>query len=79
MLWGDHWQQPCLVLLAHHGHRYSRQQLYNWKTGKRRVPEYIEKILIDEKRARGSCPLPAVLIVFRKAESSDEGQEREDG
>jgi hypothetical protein len=44
-LWGDHWQQPCQALLAKHGHRYSRQQLWNWKTGNRRVPEHVELIL----------------------------------
>ncbi len=44
-LWGDHWQRPCLDLLAEHRHRYSRQQLWNWKKGHRRVPEFIEMIL----------------------------------
>ena len=34
-----------------HGHRYSRQQFRNCKNGDRRVPEYIEKILMDEKKA----------------------------
>jgi hypothetical protein len=51
-LWGDHWQQPCLELLARHGYNYTRQQLWNFKTGNRRVPEHVEKILLDEKRAR---------------------------
>jgi hypothetical protein len=54
-LWGDHWQKPCLELLARHGFRYSRQQLRNWKNGDRRVPEYIEEILMDEKKARRSA------------------------
>jgi hypothetical protein len=54
-LWGDHWQRPCLALLAQHGHRYSRQQLYNWKTGKRRVPEHVELILAGERKARKSA------------------------
>jgi hypothetical protein len=47
-LWGDHWQQPCLQLLAQHGHRYSRQQLWNWKTGNRTVPEDVGLILERE-------------------------------
>jgi len=51
-LWGDHWQKLCQALLARHGHRYSRQQLWNWKAGKRKVPEHVEKILLDEKSRR---------------------------
>jgi hypothetical protein len=54
-LWGDHWQKPCLELLAQHGHHLTRQTLWNWKTGKSPVPEYIEKILLEEKRARKSA------------------------
>ncbi|MFO0892066.1 MAG: hypothetical protein U0790_23380 [Isosphaeraceae bacterium] len=50
MLWGDHWQQPCLALLAKHGHRYTRQTLWNWKTGKTPVPEFIEVILTGEAK-----------------------------
>jgi hypothetical protein len=46
-LWGDHWRQPCLQLLGKHGHRYSRQQLYNWKTGNSPVPEYVELLLAN--------------------------------
>jgi len=38
-----------------HGHRYSRQQFRNCKNGDRRVPEYIEKILMDEKKARNAA------------------------
>jgi hypothetical protein len=53
-LWGDHWQQPCIAYLAQHGHRYSRQQLWNWKTGNSPVPESVELILANEKKARGS-------------------------
>jgi hypothetical protein len=41
-------------LLARHGHHYSRQQLWNWKTGNSPVPESVEKILLDEKKARKS-------------------------
>jgi hypothetical protein len=52
ILWGDHWQQPCRDLLAEHDHRYSRQQLWNWKTGNRRVPEHVELILLKERKAR---------------------------
>lgn len=52
MLWGDHWQQPCLQLLARHGHRYSRQQLWNFKTGNWRVPEHVELILEGERKAQ---------------------------
>jgi hypothetical protein len=55
MLWGDHWQKPCLELLARHGHRYSRQQLWNWKTGNSPVPEHVELILAEERRARKSA------------------------
>jgi hypothetical protein len=33
----------------------TRQTLWNWKTGKSPVPEYIEKILMDEQRARRSA------------------------
>ena len=51
-LYGDHWQQPLDVLLAKHGHRHSHQQFRNWKNGERRVPEYIQKILMDDRKAR---------------------------
>ena len=54
-LWGDHWQQPCMQLLANHGHDYSRQQLWNWKTGNSPVPEHVELILAEERRARKSA------------------------
>jgi hypothetical protein len=47
-LWGDHRQQPCLQLLAKHGHRYSRQQLWNWKTGNSPVPGHVGLILAEE-------------------------------
>jgi hypothetical protein len=53
-LWDDHWQQPCLALLAEHGHRYSRQQLWNWKRGNSPVPEHVALILNNEKKARKS-------------------------
>jgi hypothetical protein len=52
-LWGDRWQQPCLELLAQHGHRYTRQTLWNWKTENRPVPEHFKLILMNEKR--GEC------------------------
>jgi hypothetical protein len=42
-------------LLAKHGHRYSRQQLWNWKTGNSPVPEHIELILAEERKARKSA------------------------
>jgi hypothetical protein len=51
-LWGNHWQQPYLRLLGEHGHRYTRQTLWNWKTGKTPVPEHVEVILEGERRAR---------------------------
>lgn len=51
-LWGDHWQQPCMELLAKHGHHYGRQQLWNWKKGNSPVPEYVELILKNERMAR---------------------------
>ena len=54
-LWGDHWQQPLDDLLKQHGHTYSRQQLRNWKNGDRRVPEQIELILTNERKARKSA------------------------
>jgi hypothetical protein len=54
-LWGDHWQKPCLELLARHGHRYSRQQLRNWKTGNSPVQEHVEIILAEERKARKSA------------------------
>ncbi len=38
-----------------HGNRYSRQQFRNCKNGDRSVPEYIEKILMDEKKARNAA------------------------
>jgi hypothetical protein len=44
-----------LQLLAKHGHRYSRQQLWNFKTGNRRVPEHVELILTEEQTARKSA------------------------
>jgi hypothetical protein len=52
MLWGDHWQQPCRELLAEHGHRYSRQQLWNLKTDNSPVPEHVELILAEERKRR---------------------------
>jgi hypothetical protein len=55
ILWGDHWQKPCRELLARHGHRYSRQQLWNWKTGNSPVSKHVELILADERRARKSA------------------------
>jgi hypothetical protein len=54
-LWGDHWQQPCLQLLAKHGHHLTRQTLWNWKTGKTTVPEYVDVILAKERKARKSA------------------------
>jgi hypothetical protein len=45
----------CRDLLAEHGHCYSRQQLWNWKTGKRRVREHVELILTNERKARKSA------------------------
>jgi hypothetical protein len=54
-LWGDHWQQPCLALLAQHGHHPTRQTLWNWKTGKTPVPEHVEVILVTERKARKSA------------------------
>lgn len=50
LVWGDHWQQPCLAYLASHGHQYSRQQLWNWKTGKRRVPGHIADLLKEARQ-----------------------------
>jgi hypothetical protein len=47
--WGDHWQQPCLALLARHGHHYTRQTLWNWKVGNTPVPEHVELILERER------------------------------
>jgi hypothetical protein len=58
-LWGDHWIQPCQALLAKHGHHPTRQTLWNWKTGKTPVPEYVEVILISERKARKSASYPA--------------------
>lgn len=52
LLWGDHWQKPCLAFLAKHGHHYTRQTLWNWKTGKRRVPEHVEELLENERKAK---------------------------
>jgi hypothetical protein len=54
-LWGDHWIKPCQALLARHGHRISRHQLWNYKKGNSPVPEYVELILLDEERARESA------------------------
>jgi hypothetical protein len=51
-LWGDHWIQPCQAFLAEHGKTISRQQLYNYKTGKTPLPEYVEKLLVDEQKNR---------------------------
>ena len=51
-LWGDRWQQPCLQLLTAHGHRYTRQTLWNWKTGNSPVPEHVELILTNEMNAQ---------------------------
>jgi hypothetical protein len=38
--------------MAEYGHQYSRQQLWNWKKGNRRVPEHVERILLAQKSAR---------------------------
>jgi hypothetical protein len=54
-LWGDHWQHPCLELLAQHGHHPTRQTLWNWKTGNSPVPEHVEMILTQERKARKSA------------------------
>jgi hypothetical protein len=51
-LYGDHWQQPCLALLAQHGHRCTRQTLWNWKTGQTPVPERATDILEAERKRR---------------------------
>ena len=51
-LYGNHWQKPLQALLATHGHRYSRQQLWNWKMGNRNVPEHVDLILVNEQKAR---------------------------
>jgi hypothetical protein len=58
-LWGDHWQQPCQALLAKHGHRYTGQTLWNWKAGKSPVPEHVELILGEERKARRGGILPS--------------------
>jgi hypothetical protein len=54
LLWGDHWQKPCLALLAKHGHRYTRQTLWNWKTGNSPVPEHVELLLEQARKAKRS-------------------------
>jgi hypothetical protein len=54
-LWGDYWQQPCLELLARHGHHPTRQTLWNWKKGKTPVPKYVELILSEEAKVRKSA------------------------
>ncbi|HEV3167529.1 MAG TPA: hypothetical protein VGZ22_26210, partial [Isosphaeraceae bacterium] len=54
-LWGDHWIQPCQALLARHGHHPARQTLWNWKKGAKPVPEYVELILLNERKARKSA------------------------
>jgi hypothetical protein len=54
-LWGDHWQQPCLALLAEHGYHLTRQTFWNWKNGKTPVPEFVEAILVEERKARKSA------------------------
>lgn len=58
-LFGDHWQKPLAALLASHGHRYSRQTLYNWKTGKHPVPEPVAVILEAEMKASRRKPANA--------------------
>ncbi len=42
-------------LLAKHGHRYSRQQLWNFKTANSSVPEHVELILKEERKASKSA------------------------
>lgn len=50
LLFGDHWQKPLAELLARHGHHYTRQSFWNWKTGKRRVPEAVKEVLKNERK-----------------------------
>lgn len=54
LLYGDHWQKPLRALLASHGHRYSRQTLYNWKTGKHAVPKHVAELLESQRKAKTS-------------------------
>jgi hypothetical protein len=55
LLYGDHWQKPLSALLASHGYRYTRQTLWNWKTGKSPVPEPVAVILEAERKRRKSA------------------------
>jgi hypothetical protein len=45
-LWGCHWQQPCLQLLAEHGHHPTQQLRWNWTTGKTPVwrVDFVEEV-----------------------------------
>jgi hypothetical protein len=54
-LWGEDWRPGLTKLLAKHGHRRTRQTLWNWKMGKTPVPEHVELILAEERKARKSA------------------------
>ena len=51
LLWGDHWQQPCVAFLASNGHQYSRKTLWAYKTGNRRIPQHVADLLAERKAA----------------------------
>jgi hypothetical protein len=56
-----HGVYPRNILQIPYGHRYSRQQLWNWKKGNRVVPEHVELILAGERKARKSVNHEAAL------------------
>lgn len=51
-LWGEQWRPRLTALLAEHGHTQTRQTLWNWQKGNRRVPEHVKELLTAEKKRR---------------------------
>lgn len=51
-LWGEQWRPQLTALLTEHGHTQTRQTLWNWQKGNRRVPQHVEDVLLTEKQSR---------------------------
>lgn len=51
-LWGDHWQKPCQIYLAEKGYPRTRQALWNYKKGERKIDPEIAAALKDAKKQK---------------------------